>query len=86
MQILAALVHDDLLAIEVRQAEGRRDVDDGAGGKARLDVVDADEALHIGQGERKEGRVGGADHQRVIAEVASAGVERQQAPPSSDSP
>ena len=45
---------------------------------ACLDVVDADKALHIGQGQGEEGGVGGADHQRVIAEEAAAGVEGQQ--------
>ena len=78
MERVAALVDDHLLALEVGQAEGRRHVDDAAGGVVPGHVVDADKALHVGQGQGEEGRIGGADHQRVIAVVFAAGVEGQQ--------
>ncbi len=75
VQRLAALVDDDLLAVEVRQPERRGDVDDRPGRKARLHLVDADEALHIRERQREKRRVRRADHQRVVAVVAAAGVE-----------
>ena len=77
VQILAALMDNDLLAVEVGVTERRRDIDDGAWSKAVLDIVDADKALHIRKGQRKERGVHRADHKAVIAVIPSACVERQ---------
>ena len=77
VQLLRAVVHDDLLAVEMRVAERRRDIDDGA----RLIVVgnvgNADKALHVRQRQREERRVHRADHQARIAVAARAGGKRQ---------
>ena len=78
VQRVAALVHDHLAAVEVGQAEGRRDIDDAARGVVLRHVVDAHEALHVRKRQREEGRVGRADHQRVVAVVLAAGAEGQQ--------
>ena len=77
MQLLAAVVYHHLPAVEVGDAEGGRNIDDGSGFIARMNIEDADKALHVGQGQGKEGRVHGADHQTVVAVVFSAGVEGQ---------
>ena len=68
---------NDLLAVEVGVTEGRGNVDDGAWSKAVLNIVDADKALHIRKGQRKERGVHRADHKAVIAVIPSACVERQ---------
>ena len=74
----AAVMDHDLPAVEVRVAEGRRDVDDGPGRIVLRDVLDSHKALHIGQGQGEEGRVRRADQQAVIALVRRAGFEGQQ--------
>ena len=78
VQLLAALVDDDLLAVEVGVPEGGRHIDDGAGVEMLGHVVDGHEALHVGQRQREEGRVDRADHQAVVAEVLAARLEGQQ--------
>ena len=78
MQLLAALMHNDLLAGEMRVSEGRSDIDYAARREAVLDVEDALKALHIRQRQREEGRVHRADHQAVIAVILSAGLEGQE--------
>ena len=77
VQVLAALVDNDLLAVEVSVAEGRGDIDDGAGSEAVLDLVNADKALHICKRQREERGVHRADHKAVIAVIPAAGVEGQ---------
>ena len=77
VQVLAALVDNDLLAVEVSVTERRGDIDDGAGREAVLNIVDADKALHIRKRQRKERGVHRADHQAVIAVIPSACMERQ---------
>ena len=77
MQVLAAAVDNHLLAVKMGVTERRRHIDDGPGLIVLLHVKDADEALHIGQGEGEESSVHGADHQAVIAVVLPAGLERQ---------
>ena len=78
VQLLAALMHNDLLAGEMRVSEGRSDIDYAARREAGLDVEDALKALHIRQRQREECRVHRADHQAVIAVILSAGLEGQE--------
>ena len=77
MQLRAAVVDDDLLAVEVRMAERGRDIDDGARLIVLGHVRDAHKALHVGEREREERRVHRADHQARVAVAVGAGVERQ---------
>ena len=77
VQLLAAAVNDDLLAVEMGVPERGRDVDDGARLVVVLYVKNADEALHVGEGEGEERGVHRADHKAVVAVVLAACAERQ---------
>ena len=73
-----AVVHDDLLAVKVRVAEGRGDKNDGAGLIVLGHVGNAHKALHIGKREGEERRVERADHQAGVAVAARTGGKGQQ--------
>ena len=78
MAVGHAVVHYHLLAVTVGVAEGRRQEDDGAGRKAVGDVDTGQHALQIGERGGKERGVLRGDQQRVVAELAAAGDERQR--------
>ena len=78
VHLLAAVVHDDLLAVKVRMAEGRSDKDDSARLVVLRHVGNAHKALHIGKRESEERSVERADHQARVAVAARAGGKRQQ--------
>ena len=78
VQHLGAVVDHDLLAVKMRVAERRRNIDDRARGVALGNVGNAGEALHVGKRQGKERRVRRADHQTGTAVGAVAGRERQE--------
>ena len=72
-----AVVHHHLPAVAVGVAERRRQEDDGAWREAVFDVDAGQHPLQIGEGAGEERCVAGGDQQRVVAELAAAGDERQ---------
>ena len=50
LERFAAVVDHDLPAVEVRVAEGRRDVDNRARGVIFGDILNRDKPLHVGKG------------------------------------
>ena len=67
VKVFAAVVHHDLLAVKVRVPEGRGNVDDGARGVVFGDILNRDEALHVGKRQGKERCIRRANEQAVIS-------------------
>ena len=78
VQILAALMNDNLFAFKVCNTERRSHIDDGPGLIVFSDLMNAHEALHVGKRQCEERRIGGTYHQRIISVVFSAGAEGKQ--------
>ena len=81
VQVLAAVVHHDLLAVKMRVTEGRGDVDDRARGVVFGDILNRDEALHVGKRQREECRVRRANEQTVIPVRRVACLKRKHNDP-----
>ena len=77
VKVFAAVVHHDLLAVKMCVPEGRGDVDDRARGVIFGDILNRDEALHVGKRQREECRVRRADQQTVIPVRRVARLEGQ---------
>ena len=81
VQVLAAVVHHDLLAVKVRVPEGRGDVDDGARGVVFGDILNGDKALHVGKRQGKERCIRRANEQAVISVCRVACLKRKHNDP-----
>ena len=74
MQVRVAAVDHHLLARKVCVPEGRGHIDHGAGLEV-VHLLGIHKGLELREGKGKEGRVPGADQNRVIAVVIAAGLE-----------
>ena len=77
VQILAAVMHNDLLAVEMGMAEGGRNIYYRAGNVIIVYLFYGYKALHVGQRKGEEGGVGRADHKALIAVFIIARAEGQ---------
>ncbi len=73
----AAVVDDDLAAVEMRVAEGRRDVDDRPRDEVLAQVVGVEDPLKQREAEGEEAGVGGSDDGGGDAGLGLAGDERE---------
>ena len=78
VNIFQAVVHDDLLAAEMRMAERRRQIDDSLGFELLGQGVCRHKALKVGHGSREECRVLWGDQQGGIAQIVTARHKGQE--------